>query len=161
MGDDDEVASSSNTATTNSESAALLPGTGKTLVAPAGWAFAIWGPIFTGELAFVISQFFAKDKQLLASQIQSISAPFVIAQLFQTLCCISTQIYRQFDVDQYWNAWWCGVLPLQSPCCVHIVGQNSRIVLVGVCHLLSANFATLWLDYGCYPCQPQWCRCGR
>jgi len=84
---DDEVASSSNTATTNSESAVLLPGTGKTLVAPAGWAFAIWGPIFTGELAFVISQFFAKDKQLLASQIQSISAPFVIAQLFQTLWC--------------------------------------------------------------------------
>uniref|UniRef100_A0A7S2LK24 Uncharacterized protein n=1 Tax=Leptocylindrus danicus TaxID=163516 RepID=A0A7S2LK24_9STRA len=83
---DDEVVSSSNAAT-NSESAALLPRTGKTLVAPAGWAFAIWGPIFTGELAFVISQFFVKDKQLLASQIQSISAPFVIAQLFQTLWC--------------------------------------------------------------------------
>jgi len=84
--DHDEVVASS-----SSSSAALLPRTGKTLVAPAGWAFAIWGPIFTGELAFVISQFFvaAKDnnKQLLASQIQSISAPFVIAQLFQTLWC--------------------------------------------------------------------------
>lgn len=72
------------------ESAVLLPRSGKTLVAPAGWAFAIWGPIFAGELAFVISQFFATQRNSpLASQIQKMSAPFVVAQLLQTLWCAS------------------------------------------------------------------------
>lgn len=30
----------------------------RTLITPAGWAFSIWGPLFTGALVFAIYQFF-------------------------------------------------------------------------------------------------------
>lgn len=57
-------------------------------MAPAGWAFAIWGPIFVGELIFVISQFFAKSSSL-NTVITGLSVPFTLAQLFQSLWCAS------------------------------------------------------------------------
>jgi len=70
---------------------ALSPKVGKTLVAPSGWAFAIWGPIFMGELALVLAQFTLDPATLspLASMIQRLSLPFSAAQLFQCLWCAS------------------------------------------------------------------------
>jgi len=35
----------------------------QTLVTPAGWAFAIWGPIFIWEAVFVVAQFFPQFRQ--------------------------------------------------------------------------------------------------
>ena len=45
---------------TNKEISALHP----TLVTPAGWAFAIWGPIFIGEAANALWQCFAPDDEV-------------------------------------------------------------------------------------------------
>lgn len=69
------------------ENGELAPTGNKTLVAPSGWAFAIWGPIFIGELVSVTSTFFIKDSNAIVSLLRQTSAPFVAAQLFQSLWC--------------------------------------------------------------------------
>jgi len=60
----------------------------RTLVNPSGWAFAIWGPIYLGEAAFVASQFLASDAAA-SALLPQITAPFVAANLFQSLWCAS------------------------------------------------------------------------
>jgi len=60
---------------------------GVTLVAPSGWAFAIWAPIFAGELSFTISQFLVPETSSIATIIKQLSAPFITGQLFQSLWC--------------------------------------------------------------------------
>eukprot|EP00559_Dactyliosolen_fragilissimus_P002900 CAMPEP_0184861486 /NCGR_PEP_ID=MMETSP0580-20130426/6164_1 /TAXON_ID=1118495 /ORGANISM="Dactyliosolen fragilissimus" /LENGTH=323 /DNA_ID=CAMNT_0027359003 /DNA_START=29 /DNA_END=1000 /DNA_ORIENTATION=- len=65
----------------------LSPRNGKTLVAPAGWAFTIWAPIFLGELTYVTYQFFVPESSLLVPTLRKISAPFIASQLFQSLWC--------------------------------------------------------------------------
>jgi len=57
------------------------------LVAPSGWAFAIWGPIFAGELVFSISQLLIPESAAIATTIKKLSGPFVAGQLFQSLWC--------------------------------------------------------------------------
>eukprot|EP00804_Cyclotella_cryptica_P007997 CCRYP_016029-RB/>CCRYP_016029-RB protein AED:0.03 eAED:0.03 QI:509/1/1/1/1/1/2/84/223 len=54
-------------------------------------AFAIWGPIYLGEAAFVTSQLFASDTSLVAlnKMLPNVTAPFVAANLFQSLWCAS------------------------------------------------------------------------
>lgn len=73
------------------EDGELSPRRGKTLVAPAGWAFAIWGPIFLGEAIGIASQFLLSDKNtnnaVLINLLKKTSGPFIIAQFFQTLWC--------------------------------------------------------------------------
>ncbi|EEC51684.1 predicted protein [Phaeodactylum tricornutum CCAP 1055/1] len=59
---------------------------GRTLVSPAGWAFAIWGPIYLGEAAFCLGQFSVQPLQTVLPQI---SAPFIAANLCQSLWCAS------------------------------------------------------------------------
>lgn len=81
----EESGSSAKVDDSSEQAKALTPIMGRTLVAPAGWAFAIWGPIFAGELVFVISQFFAKNGSALSETIKSVSGPFVLAQTFQAL----------------------------------------------------------------------------
>lgn len=63
----------------------------RTLVNPSGWAFAIWGPIYLGEAAFVTSQLFASDTTLnaLNALIPDVTAPFVAANIMQSLWCVS------------------------------------------------------------------------
>jgi len=57
------------------------------LINPAGWAFAIWGPIYLGEMAFVsVGQWVSPAVQQLLPQI---TTPFVAANLFQSLWCAS------------------------------------------------------------------------
>ncbi|KAL7533267.1 hypothetical protein ACHAWF_004437 [Thalassiosira exigua] len=60
----------------------------RTLVNPSGWAFAIWGPIYLGEAAFVAAQFFAPEAAA-SALLPGITAPFVAANLFQSLWCAS------------------------------------------------------------------------
>jgi hypothetical protein len=54
----------------------------QTIITPAGWAFSIWGIIFTGELAFVVAQCFSsvKDSDLVQ---KGVSWGWVSASLFQ------------------------------------------------------------------------------
>ena len=58
---------------------------GRTLVAPAGWAFAIWGPIFLGEMIMTASQLFLPTSSPLIPLLSQVAAPYISAQLFQTL----------------------------------------------------------------------------
>jgi hypothetical protein len=65
----------------------LAPRTGKTLIAPSGWAFAIWGPIFLGELVSVTAPFFIKESDPIVELLRKTYGPFITAQLFQSLWC--------------------------------------------------------------------------
>jgi hypothetical protein len=59
---------------------------GGTLVAPKGWAFAIWAPIFLGEILFAAtSTFIVKDGTILAGMLKRMSGGFIMAQVFQSL----------------------------------------------------------------------------
>ncbi|KAL7530594.1 hypothetical protein ACHAXR_003586 [Thalassiosira sp. AJA248-18] len=70
------------------ESSAYSLNHSRTLVNPSGWAFAIWGPIYLGEAAFVAAQCFASDATT-SILLPQITAPFVAANLFQSLWCAS------------------------------------------------------------------------
>ena len=65
------------------------PGKGRTLIAPAGWAFAIWGPIYAGEAIFCGMQLFGNSAQVASLLLPTITAPWVAANLFQSLWCAS------------------------------------------------------------------------
>ena len=59
-------------------------------------AFAIWAPIFLGELLFVTLQFYIPASSSLSSSLSGwsnvltrASVPFVASQIFQTLWCAS------------------------------------------------------------------------
>lgn len=80
-----QTSSSSSSLNVSESSKALLPGSGRTLVAPAGWAFAIWGPIFLGEAVFVTAQLFLQESSPIAPMIRDISIPFMFAHIFQML----------------------------------------------------------------------------
>lgn len=58
----------------------------RTLIDPSGWAFAIWGPIYLGETAFVATQLLSSHADAV---IPGITAPFAAANLFQSLWCAS------------------------------------------------------------------------
>jgi len=69
---------------------ALAPVGGRTLVAPAGWAFAIWGPIFLGEfLSVAVAGATLTPSSSCFPIFQKIALPFVSAHLFQCLWCAS------------------------------------------------------------------------
>eukprot|EP00980_Cylindrotheca_fusiformis_P010009 scaffold2214_cov139-Cylindrotheca_fusiformis.AAC.6 len=57
----------------------------RTILRPAGWAFAIWGVIYLGEAVFCGAQFI--DGTGLPAALPSTTAPFVAANLFQSLWC--------------------------------------------------------------------------
>jgi hypothetical protein len=62
------------------------PSRGRSLVSPSGWAFAIWGPIYLGEAAFVGGQFFSDT---LASVMPQVAPAFIAANIMQSLWCAS------------------------------------------------------------------------
>jgi len=70
------------------QSSAYTLNRSRTLINPSGWAFAIWGPIYLGEAAFVAAQLFASDVAA-SALLPQIAAPFVAANLFQSLWCAS------------------------------------------------------------------------
>merc|ERR1712232_1553002 len=53
----------------------------RTLLLPAGWAFAVWAPIYLGETTFCAAQFV--EGSGLASVLPAVTAPFVAANLYQ------------------------------------------------------------------------------
>jgi hypothetical protein len=73
------------------------PARGRTLVAPAPWAFAIWGPIYLGELAFCTAQFFPSST--LYAVLPQITPPFVAANIIQSLWCAAFR-------PSYNEGWW-------------------------------------------------------
>ncbi len=74
--------------TKNDPTSAYTLNRNRTLVNPSGWAFAIWAPIYLGEAAFVTAQVFASDATT-AALLPHVTAPFVAANLFQSLWCAS------------------------------------------------------------------------
>lgn len=59
---------------------------GGTLVAPKGWAFIIWAPIFLGEFLFAATSLVAvRDGTAMASLLRKVSSGFILAQVFQSL----------------------------------------------------------------------------
>lgn len=74
------------------------------LVTPAGWAFAIWGPIYVGEAIFCTALFLPSSG--LASLAPAITAPFVAANLFQTFWCAS------FRPESFNGSWTTMISPL-------------------------------------------------
>ena len=62
------------------------PSRGRSLVSPSGWAFAIWGPIYLGEAAFVGGQFFS---DALAGVLPQVAPAFIAANIMQSLWCAS------------------------------------------------------------------------
>mmetsp|Transcript_2762 Transcript_2762/g.4170 ORF Transcript_2762/g.4170 Transcript_2762/m.4170 type:complete len:335 (-) Transcript_2762:122-1126(-) len=72
-----------------SEGGELAPISGRTLVAPAGWAFAIWAPIFLGELISVTAPFLMKQQgnEKIIGLLKQTSGPFIVAQAMQSLWC--------------------------------------------------------------------------
>jgi hypothetical protein len=69
---------------------------GRSLLVPAPWAFAIWGPIFAGELAFCAGSWLLPRGGAAASAVTKASAGFAAAQLFQVLWTASFRP-RYFD----------------------------------------------------------------
>lgn len=73
---------------TMSQAGALSTGRrGRTLLAPKGWAFIIWAPIFAGELVYTVASCFVKEND--AQLIRKTSSGFIIAQVFQALWAAS------------------------------------------------------------------------
>jgi len=52
-------------------------------------AFAIWGPIYLGEAVFVGAQLFSPNSSALVGVVPQVTAPFVAANIFQSLWCAS------------------------------------------------------------------------
>jgi hypothetical protein len=76
----------SSSSSSSKEMERLSPGSrGRTLVAPSGWAFAIWGPIFIGELVFCTASFTLDGNSELAGVIKKASGGFMVSQVFQVL----------------------------------------------------------------------------
>lgn len=72
-----------------SQAGILSPVSGRTLIAPEGWAFAIWGPIFLGETTFCALQLFApEDSKVSVTNVEFVSG-WASACVAQTLWCAS------------------------------------------------------------------------
>eukprot|EP00904_Undaria_pinnatifida_P009798 jgi/Undpi1/5949/HiC_scaffold_2.g01223.m1 len=68
---------------------------------PAGWAFAIWGPIFLGEFLFVLLQLLPVDYVRESWWLSDISPWFAGAMLFQSLWCASFRPWAR-DAGLLW-----------------------------------------------------------
>lgn len=74
----------------------------RTVVDPSGWAFAIWGPIYLGETAFVATQLLSSHADAV---IPGMAAPFAAANLFQSLWCASFRpSYLGDGINKYISA---------------------------------------------------------
>lgn len=60
---------------------------GKTYIAPAGWAFAIWGPIYLGEILFTACVLFMKLDGKAGETVKEMLPFWTSAHLFQSLWC--------------------------------------------------------------------------
>jgi hypothetical protein len=108
----------------------------RTLVTPAGWAFAIWGALYIGALVFALYQALPsqRDNPLLArlrgpaagaffgnalwaayTQIAGLGVPSVAIILFTLLCLLkSYRILATWPIGFTAGERWCAVLPLTA-----------------------------------------------
>lgn len=108
----------------------------RTLVTPAGWAFAIWGALYTGALVFALYQALPsqRDNPLLArlrgpaagaffgnalwaayTQVAGLGVPSVAIILFTLLCLLkSYRILSTSPTGFTTGERWCAVLPLTA-----------------------------------------------
>jgi len=70
------------------------------LFTPSPWAFAIWWPIFLGELVYSISSFFAKGDK--ADLIRRTAPGFIVSQVFQTLWAASFRP-KYYESKSLWH----------------------------------------------------------
>jgi hypothetical protein len=108
----------------------------RTLITPAGWAFSIWGALYTGSMVFAVFQALPaqRDNDLVArlrwpatgaflgnalwaayTQVYGLSAISVAIILFTLVCLLA--IYRSFarsGRDFTKGERWCAVLPLSA-----------------------------------------------
>lgn len=68
----------------------------RSLVTPSGWAFAIWGPIYLGEALFCG---YGQFNYMSNSELMQITAPFIAANIFQSLWCASFRP-KYFDLPE-------------------------------------------------------------
>lgn len=68
------------------------------LVAPAGWAFAIWGMIYVGELAGIVWIFLVQCKDCQDAIARAVPA-WCAANMAQCLWCTA---FRPWSIDQLW-----------------------------------------------------------
>mmetsp|Transcript_8232 Transcript_8232/g.20062 ORF Transcript_8232/g.20062 Transcript_8232/m.20062 type:complete len:322 (+) Transcript_8232:106-1071(+) len=109
---------------------------GRSLVAPSGWAFAIWGAIYLGEVAFVGVQCFPSSA--LADVLPEITAPFVAANIFQSLWCASFR-------SKYSSGWYKYV---SAGMLVGTVAMLSKVAMVGSTSAVPHIFIPLTMHFG-------------
>ena len=117
---------------------------GRTLVPPAAWAFAIWGPIFIGELVMTASQLRLSEASDLAPLIRSISGPFIMAEVFQFLWTASFRPKYDHPIYKYISFLNLSGIALSLSFC-HSAFSSARGISLGE-YLL--NFLPLSLHFG-------------
>jgi len=117
---------------------------GRTLVPPAGWAFAIWGPVFLGEFLITTSQLRLPQSSDLAPLIREVTGPFVMAQTFQSLWTASFRPKYDHPVYKYISFLNLSGIAISLSFC-HSAFSKARDVPLGV-YLL--NFFPLSLHFG-------------
>ena len=91
-----------NNGKTDKASAHLSTRRGQSLVSPSGWAFAIWAPIFLGELVYSIAVTTVPATAPLRASLQHMAGGFISGQVFQTLWCASFRP-KYYDEQQPWK----------------------------------------------------------
>ena len=114
------------------------PSRGRTLVSPSGWAFAIWGPIYIGELCFVAGQFLPGSG--LETVLPQITMPFVAANLFQSLWCASFR--------PYYEGWGLMVSPLMLAGTAFSLSQVHTVACSAAASGLGWFFLPLTMHFG-------------
>lgn len=97
---------------------------GRTLVPPAGWAFAIWAPIFIGELVMVATQSQLAEGAVLEDTIRRITGPYLFAQAFQTLWTASFRPKYSEGFYKYVSALNLAVTALSLSFCQQAFAEN-------------------------------------
>ena len=117
---------------------------GRTLVPPAAWAFAIWGPIFIGELVMTGNQLRLSEESDLSPLIRSITGPFLMAEIFQSLWTASFRPKYDHPIYKYISFLNLSGIALSLSFC-HSAFAGARGIPLGA-YLL--NFLPLSLHFG-------------
>jgi hypothetical protein len=98
----------------DNQAGVLSPVNGRTLIAPEGWAFIIWAPIFLGETTFCVLQLFAPEGSKVAKTNVEFVSGWASACVAQSLWCASFRpVFAQSG--QLWVA---GVFLALTPVCL-------------------------------------------
>lgn len=128
---------------------ALLPASGKSYVTPSGWAFAIWGPIYIGELVFSAWVGLSKLDGAANETMKEMLPFWVSANLFQSLWCATFR--PRFHVDSakrtlgpFVSAFYLGLTALSLGKASLIISRKSSDVTMAE----KAAFVPLTMHFG-------------